>query len=59
MWRTYMIPDKPAPRGKSAMGVALYGHRRAYLVRTDDRHSAWAHLRGNWEFVRRCRCTLQ
>jgi hypothetical protein len=25
MWRTYMIPDKPAPRGKSAMGVALYG----------------------------------
>jgi polyvinyl alcohol dehydrogenase (cytochrome) len=25
VWRTYMIPDKPEPRGKSAMGVALYG----------------------------------
>jgi polyvinyl alcohol dehydrogenase (cytochrome) len=25
VWRTYMIPGTPAPRGKSAMGVALYG----------------------------------
>jgi polyvinyl alcohol dehydrogenase (cytochrome) len=25
VWRTYMIPGTPAPRGNSAMGVALYG----------------------------------
>jgi len=25
VWRTYMIPAEPKPRGKSSMGVALYG----------------------------------
>jgi len=25
IWRTYMIPGEPKPRGKSSMGVTLYG----------------------------------
>jgi len=60
IWRTYMIPGKPKPRGESSMeSRCTVRGRRAYLsAPTIDVQRGFV-LGGNWEYVRGCSCALQ